>query len=416
MSREALATESIAEMVERLCPHGVEFLPLGAIGEFKRGKGVKKDQLGDQGRPVIHYGQIYTTYGVWTDYTASFIDESQISRPVKAKHGDLLITISDVTPTNVGKTTAWLGNNEVIVGGDLLVFSHTQDPKYLSYVFESSIWQAQKLSRVTGGTVRHLSTRTLSTIEIPVPPLDVQRKIARTLDQFVILDQVLQAEIEGREKQFRELRDSRLELTGVQEIALSNVASTVVGLKGKTKSDFGIGSGHFVTYTNVFNNPSLNLNDVGKVSVQPEENQNQLHCGDVLITGSSESPDEVGMSSVIRTEIGFPLYLNSFCFAVRFNQGVDIDAGFTTHLFRSHRIRKQIEKTANGVTRFNISKPRFMKIQIPLPPLETQRRIARDLDSFNDYIENLKREKELRQKQYEGLREQLLSFPKKESA
>ena len=83
---------------------------------------------------------------------------------------------------------------------------------------------------------------------------------------------------------------------------------------------------------------------------------------------------------------------------------------FAKHLFRSYELRKQIKKTANGVTRFNISKARFGKIQIPIPPLSEQNRIVGILDTFTESIENLKKQISEREKQYEHYRDQLLDL------
>ena len=55
-----------------------------------------------------------------------------------------------------------------------------------------------------------------------------------------------------------------------------------------------------------------------------------------------------------------------------------------------------------------------MAFQIPLPPLEVQEEIASKLDTFIEYIDNLKRERELRQKQYAHYRDLLLDLPVKE--
>ena len=69
-------------------------------------------------------------------------------------------------------------------------------------------------------------------------------------------------------------------------------------------------------------------------------------------------------------------------------------------------MRAQIIKTANGVTRFNISKTKFQKIKLPVPPLEVQREIVRILDCFT----LLTAELTARKKQYEFYRDFLLSF------
>lgn len=149
------------------------------------------------------------------------------------------------------------------------------------------------------------------------------------------------------------------------------------------------------------------------------EKQNEIKYGDVVFTGSSETPDECGMSSVLTMEPSENLYLNSFCFGFRLNDTTILLPDFMKFLFRSERVRKQIVKTASGVTRFNVSKKRFAKVSIPIPPIEEQRRIVGILDKFetlvNDISEGLPAEIAARRQQYEYYRERLLAFPGKDA-
>ena len=111
------------------------------------------------------------------------------------------------------------------------------------------------------------------------------------------------------------------------------------------------------------------------------------------------------MSSVLTTPTDEKLYLNSFCFGFRLNEPTLFNPNFLKHLFRSRDLRIQIGKTANGTTRFNVSKAKFANITIPLPPLAEQERIAGILDKFdtlvNDLCKGLPAEIEARRKQYE---------------
>ena len=171
---------------------------------------------------------------------------------------------------------------------------------------------------------------------------------------------------------------------GVKFIKLGEVGKFYGGLSGKSKKDFIEGNAKFITYMNVYSNPSLCVNVNDKVVINEGERQNTIQYGDVLFTGSSETPDECGMSSVLATHIEENLYLNSFCFGYRFNDLKDINPHFLKHLFRSASLRKAIAKTANGVTRFNVSKKLFAEIEIPLPPLEIQNRIVEVLDKMTE--------------------------------
>ena len=166
----------------------------------------------------------------------------------------------------------------------------------------------------------------------------------------------------------------------------------------------------FITYMNVYSNPSTKLDVIEKVKIGQGEKQNKIEKGDILFTGSSETPDECGMSSVVTDDITSDYYLNSFCFGFRLNNKDTFEPNFLKHLFRDLKMRAQIARTANGVTRYNVSKKLFARIIIPVPPLPVQREIVRILDSFTSLEAELEAELEARRKQYEYYRDQLLSF------
>ena len=120
------------------------------------------------------------------------------------------------------------------------------------------------------------------------------------------------------------------------------------------------------------------------------------------------------MSSVITVDPPEPLYLNSFCIGFRPHLADVLDPEFAKHLFRSLTMRQQIVRTANGVTRFNVSKKRLAKVLVPVPTLAEQIRIAAILDNFealvNDLAVGLPAELVARRKQYEHYRDRLLTF------
>lgn len=197
---------------------------------------------------------------------------------------------------------------------------------------------------------------------------------------------------------------------GVEYVKLDEMGSFYSGLSGKSKEDFRDGNAKFITYVNIFNNPALKTDVEDKVKIADGEKQNTIQYGDLLFTGSSETPAECGMCSVLTHHTDENLYLNSFCFGFRFNDLSDKCPSFMKHLFRSTSIRKKICKTANGVTRYNISKKEFAKLEIPLPPLPVQEAIVNILDRFTVYAAELQAELQARQQQYNYYRDTLLSF------
>lgn len=172
---------------------------------------------------------------------------------------------------------------------------------------------------------------------------------------------------------------------------LGEVGETYTGLSGKTKDDFGHGNGKFVTYMNVFTN-TVGLSDMTE-AVEIDDSQNKVRFGDVLFTTSSETPEEVGMSSVWLGS-SENIYLNSFCFGYR--PTINFDLYYLAYMLRSSSMRKKITFLAQGISRYNISKNKMMDIEIPIPPIEEQKQIG-------SYFRNLDRLITLHQHKYDKL-------------
>ena len=189
---------------------------------------------------------------------------------------------------------------------------------------------------------------------------------------------------------------------GVPHKALGELGKFFGGLTGKSKDDFTDGNAKFITYKNVYTNPALQIDVEDRVKIADGEKQRTLQYGDVVFTGSSETPDECGISSVVTVKTEEKLYLNSFCFFFRFDDLSIMLPDFAKHLFRSNELRYQIGKTASGVTRYNVSKKLMEKVNIPVPPLPVQSEIVRILDNFTELT--------ARKKQYEFYRDKLLTF------
>ena len=161
---------------------------------------------------------------------------------------------------------------------------------------------------------------------------------------------------------------------------LGDVGETYTGLSGKTKADFGHGQARFITYMNVFSNPISNPEMTEPIEIDPK--QNEVEVGDVFFTTSSETPEEVGMSSVLLEKRG-KIYLNSFCFGFRPTE--KIDSYYLAYMLRSESAREKIILLAQGISRYNISKNKVMEIAVSLPSLDEQKLIGqyfRQLDNL----------------------------------
>lgn len=415
----------IERMLQELCPNGVEYKKLGDVCEIKGRIGfrgyTRKDLVSENEGAIslspsniengcLHFD--HCSYVSWAKYNES--------PEIMANIGDVVFTKT----ASVGKT-ALIKNlpKETTINPQLVLLKNiTCNSAYLAYVLQDNKFQSE-VQKITGvGSVPNVSQSALQGIEIPVPPLPIQEEIVRILDHFTELAASLQAELQARKEQYEYYRNklltfAKIEGGGTQSVTwmkMSEIGDFYSGLSGKSKSDFENGNSKYATYMNVYKNLSLNIHTNDMVKIAKGEKQNTIQQGDVLFTGSSETPDECGMSSVVTEEISEPIYLNSFCFGFRPYDKSLFFPDFLKHLLRSKAMRAEITKTANGVTRFNVSKKLMGKILLPIPPYKEQKRLATILDKFetlvNDLSQGLPAEIAAVQEQYEYYRDKLLTF------
>ena len=200
----------IDRLIAQRCPRGIEFKALGEIAELVRGNGMPKSNFTTSGVGCIHYGQIYTHYGVWATETLSFVAPETAKPLAKVDPGDLVITNTSENVEDVCKAVAWLGEAQIVTGGHATVIKHGQDAKYLSYYFRTRDFFAKKKKKATGTKVIDVSAKSLAQIRIPIPPLEIQQEIVAILDRFTKLEAELEAELEARRAQYKHYRDALL--------------------------------------------------------------------------------------------------------------------------------------------------------------------------------------------------------------
>lgn len=197
--------------------NNVIFMTLGELGVFTRGSGLQKKDFVPSGIGCIHYGQIYTYYGTFTNSTISFVSPEFANKSRRAKRGDLIIATTSENDEDVCKAVAWLGEEEIAVSSDACVFSHSINPKYVAYFFQSDQFQMQKKKYITGTKVRRVNANDLTKIFIPVPPIEEQERIVSILDEFdtvtTSVSEGLPKEISLRRKQYEYYRNQLLSFT-----------------------------------------------------------------------------------------------------------------------------------------------------------------------------------------------------------
>lgn len=186
-----------------------------------------------------------------------------------------------------------------------------------------------------------------------------------------------------------EIRNRKYSHSAVSK-PLHELGMTYTGLSGKVKEDFGHGDAHFITYMNVYKNAISAPDMVERIEI--DNTQNKVEKGDIFFTTSSETPEEVGMSSVWKYDVD-NLYLNSFCFGYRLFNKEKFDLDYLAYLFRSNEFRKNIQLLAQGISRYNISKTKCMDINLVYTPnILEQSFIGKFLVNIESIIENKKLE------------------------
>ena len=192
----------------------VTWMKMSEIGTFIRGNGLQKKDFTENGVPCIHYGQIYTYYGTSATKTKSFVSEDTAKKCKKAHAGDLVFATVSENIEDVCKCVAWLGDEETCISGDSLAFHHNQNPKYLSYYFQTAAFADYKRTRVTGTKVIRLHQSKLEQFIIPLPSLTEQERIVSILDKFEALindlSEGLPAEIVAVQEQYEYYRNKLL--------------------------------------------------------------------------------------------------------------------------------------------------------------------------------------------------------------
>ena len=177
---------------------------------------------------------------------------------------------------------------------------------------------------------------------------------------------------------------------GVEYKSLSSCFTMFSGMGGVTGKWSESGNCQFIDYMNAYKHISIDVNDLPYATVK-NLNQIVLRKGDILFTSASETPDECAISSVIERDIKDGIFLDDHLFGLRLQEeckGI-LSPSYLKYVFRANGFRNQLSKAVRGVTRFYISKMDFMKLEIPVPPLEVQSEIVRILDNFTELTTEL---------------------------
>ena len=304
------------------------------------------------------------------------------------------------------------------ISGDMFYYRHNLEPKYVSYFFASSSFQEQKRPYLTGAKVRRIADKGLSRIQIPVPPVEIQREIVRILDQFTTLEAELEAELEARRTQYEHYRNH---LLSYDSLAARGPVSWIPLRELGVWSGGGTPSKSRADYWDEGNIPWITPKDMRSSTIQ----NSMINVTDRAVRESNVKLIEApSIALVVRSSIlqhTFPVA--QIDVDATFNQDmktlvVDSDRFERRYIYyalsaNGQEILRQTSKQGGSVNSLVV--PRLMDYEIPVPALDEQQRIADLLDHFdalvNDITSGLPAEIAARRAQYEHYRDRLLSFP-----
>lgn len=163
---------------------GWEEKKIGEIGSVERGAGISKKDFVEDGLPCIHYGQLHTILGARTKKHYTSIPYDLLPKYKVAHTGDLVMAITSEDVEGSCKSTAWLGNYDVIVGSDAAILHHKQDGTFLSYYTMTKAFYNEKAKYAKGFKVTHISTKEIEKISVFLPPLPLQHLFAQRIEQI----------------------------------------------------------------------------------------------------------------------------------------------------------------------------------------------------------------------------------------
>lgn len=346
------------------------------------------------GVPVISVGEVREGYFRVTEHTPLVPEKVQKRLP------QYILQAGDVVFGRKGavERSALVRQPQAgwFLGSDGIAVRPTGEhcPEYVAAQFQSFRVRQWLALNSTGTTMASMNQGVLSRVSIPFPPtLDEERSIAKVLtDADALIDSLEQLRTKKRQiKQgaMQELLTGKRRLPGFTgqwtSVRLGDIGRTYGGLTGKSKADFGHGTGKYITFMNVMINTRTSLDAVESVSIDPTESQNGVQPGDLLFNGSSETPEEVAFCSWVEA-CADNTYLNSFCFGFRPHVPGRLSGLFMAYFFRARPGRIAVSALAQGATRYNIAKTALLQAPLNLPAFTEQEAIAEVLSSMDEEL------------------------------
>lgn len=324
----------------------------------------------------------------------------------------------DVLMTRTGNTGRVVTNVEGVFHNNFFKINFDRskiDKDFLVYYLNMKSIQTLILKKAGTSTIPDLNHKDFYSIPFVYPQnIEEQKAIVSVLSNMDRLIDSLQKTIEKKEKirlkTTNELLENNLKRKNfsskLRKIKLSEIGYTYSGLNGMKLSNFDGGDKRYITFLNVLNNPIVKEKLFEKFHC--DNTQEGVKKGDLFFNTSSETPEEVAMCSTIDYDVN-EVYLNSFCFGFRITDNT-VDNIYLSYYFRSIYGRNIMKTIAQGSTRFNLPKDKFLNYEIEIPEdINEQKAIVEVLQNMDNEIESLNKKLKKYKQIKEGMMEELLT-------
>ena len=408
------------ELIKELCPNGVEYKRLGEV-IHRHSEKPKNTNIKLVYTVSKDYG-IIESLEYWKKANSEKTVNYQMYSEDTSNYNVIRKNMFAYNPArlNIGSIGCLLEKQEGLLSPMYVIFKIDETqllPRYVLYYLKSPKILALIDSKKENGARFRFDFKNWNRIFIPVPPLEIQKEIVRILDNFLDIISELIKELTARKKQYSWYRDYFLKFENkIKIVKLGELFDFKNGIN-KEKSSFGKGT-PIINYVNVYKKNKIYFEDLQNLveTTSDELTRYKVKRGDVFFTRTSETIEEIGFTSVLLEDIENCVFSG---FLLRARPLTDLLLPeYCAYCFSTSSIRNAIIRKSTYTTRALINGTSLSQIEIPLPPLEVQKRIVEVLDNFekicNDLNIGLPAEIEARQKQYEFYRNFLLTFNNEE--
>lgn len=183
---------------------------IGDLGTITRGRRFVRDDVRESGMPCIHYGDMYTYYGITARTTKTFLDRNFPKKMQYAKKGDVVVVGAGENDLDIGVGTVWEGEEPAAVHDACYILAHNQNPKYIAYFLRTNYYHQQLRKYVSEGKICSISGVGLGSCLIPIPSLKKQQEIVEFLDKFEFSITALTLTLEASKKRYEYYRDEMM--------------------------------------------------------------------------------------------------------------------------------------------------------------------------------------------------------------